>query len=335
MLSQRNIKTRLACAFCAAAFLFGLWAPARGSFLFWGRETENPLKKGRELYALGRYAEAEREFSSGLAGLDTAASKKAYWFIGSCYEKEGKLDHALANYQLAVRIYPKDTQLLLALGRLYLKIGLFDRATTIFSTMLRMDSDNFEANVGIAEVYANEGFLSKAAQHYKTALESMTVRDLQLWRAYASTLLEQRQYGQAREVMEHTLSIDPNDPDSLLLSARLYYETGLHTSALAVITQAAALAPSRNDIVLRRALWLVSAGQADQGLGIALSALERDAQEPLALLTAGLALLEKGDSANARQYLDRAVALQDTAPFIAKTARGLLDEAARTTRPAR
>jgi tetratricopeptide (TPR) repeat protein len=319
MIFQRSTKIRVLCFLLLAIAV----CPAGASFLFWGKDKEDPLAKGMALYGEGHYAQAESELSGKLASLDTQDKKRAYWFIGSCYEQEGKLDHALSDYQLAVQIYPRDMQLLLALGRLYLRIGLPDRAAKIFSTMLAIEPDSFEAHIGIADVYAGEGFLSKAAEHYKTALDSMTVRDLSVWRAYASTLLESRHYAQAREVMTHVLSINPDDPDSLLLSARLYYEMGLHESALETIGRAAARAPKRNDIVLRRALWLISAGETDHGLGIAFGVLEREPQEPLALFTAGLALIKKGEADHARQYLERAAA-QESAPFIAKAAAGLL-----------
>jgi len=226
--------------------------------LFWEwNKGEDPLASAKTLFREGRYSASAAQFQAALGtSLATKDKKLAYWFIGQCYERNGDYDRALTDYQIGTQLYPKDIPLLLSRGRLYQTTGLLEQARTMFLAIQKLDSGSFEANIGLAQVYAKEGFFRHAQQYYKTALESMQVRDASLWRQYAECVFAQRKYRLARTIIEQALSIDSGDAATLLLSARMYYDNGEKPAALDEITRASAIAPERNDIALRRALWL-------------------------------------------------------------------------------
>ncbi|MFA5161253.1 MAG: tetratricopeptide repeat protein [Elusimicrobiales bacterium] len=321
MKSRRNIISSilLACVFAAAC------APARAGFLFWGGEKPSVLEPARELFARGDYAGSAELFEAALASPAAGAADKklAYWFLGQCHERAGKDDRALSDYQIAVRIYPKDMQLLLALGRLYQKTGLLDNAQAIFLKILNLDSGSFEANIGLAQIYMKEGFHGKAEKHYSAALESMAVRDAALWRGYAESAFAQRKYEAARGITDRALAMDSGDAETLLLSARIYGESGDKTAALAEIARAQAAAPERSDIVLRRALWLAASGDTDKSLALSQAELIKRPDDPLASLAAALAYMKSGRPALARPRL-LAAAESKEEPFIARAALQLL-----------
>jgi len=320
-----NINKGLPAA-CAVALVLcaALPAPRAAAFSFWGGRKSEELRDAGTLFADGKYREAQELFQSVFEHSRDAGDRKlAYWFAGKCFEEIGAYDRALSNYQLAVRLYPKDMQLQLALARLYLSTGMLDRAAPVFLTMLKIDSGSFEGHTGLAEVYVRQGFLSRAQEHYKTALDSMSVRDAGLWRDYADCLFRQRKYAQARAAADHALSIAPEDAGIRLLSASIYRESGSDEAALAELEKAAGYAPERADIALRRALWLAAAGRTDAALAAAQTVLKTDSANPLAQFAAGLALWRAGKPAQAREYFARAASAENS-PFIAAFSKELL-----------
>ena len=295
---MRNLKL--------AAVLVFLAVSAQG-FPFWKTKKTDALAQAKTLYSAGNYAGAETELQRVLAGAaDSETRKPAYWFLGQSQERLGKPDAALSTYQVAARIYSKDMQLLLALAGLYYRTGLLDRAEPVYRDMLKIDKGSFEAHIGLARTYARQGFFSRAEGQYKAALESMAVRDPELWAGYADCLLRQRKYQEAMLALEKPLAFRPSDADLWLLAARIRREQGQKSEALGLIEKAALLAPQRKDIILRQALWLISDGKPNEGGGIALSVLQKEPGEPLASWAEALALISAGDKQAAVPYLEAA-----------------------------
>ena len=250
---------------------------------------------------------------------------RAYWYLGKCYKDMGKFDKALSIYQVANQLYPEYPPFMYALGDLYYRADMLDKAQTIFSSLLEIESDSFEGNVGLARTYDKQGFLSKAAQRYKTALDSIIVRDYALWRDYGDCLYRQKNYMEAESAVNKSISQSPNNADSWLLLAKIQNNKGNLSEAYYSFEKACALAPKRNDIKLERALWLISQNRLTVALDIAQSVLDASPEDALAVFTKAIALVRLGKNKEAAFYFQK-LAGDEKNPFLAAVAERFIAE---------
>lgn len=90
--------------------------------------------------------------------------------LGNAYFKMGKLDEAIEQYNVALRIQPTFTRAIGNLGNAYNKKGELDKAVEQYRLAIRQNPKdaNFHNNLGIA--YAKSGKLSDALSEFQTAV---------------------------------------------------------------------------------------------------------------------------------------------------------------------
>lgn len=302
--------------------------PLHAGWLF--GDNKNPLDHAIAAYNSAEYMPAAQELQELInKGLSSNNKELAYWYMSKAYRKAGKPDRALPTLQLAVELYPESVRLQLSLAELYLDSGLYPQAKTLYDAMNALQSVGDEyllpINAGRARTYEALGYLTRAAEYYKKALDMEQQFDALVSMEYIRCLLKQRKYIDATTAVETALAQAPENVELLFLSAKISYEAGRKEKAATTLQYALEKAPERNDIRLTRALWLCSMGRYQQAAQEAEKVYAAEPDQTQAQWTLGLALSGIPGSEHRAIALFREASNSITSPFTAKAA-GLMLE---------
>jgi tetratricopeptide (TPR) repeat protein len=236
------------------------------------------------------------------------------------------VDEALGVYQLGVKIFPKNVDLMTRQGDMLHRTGLDEQARVFYMRAIIYEPRHFGAHLGLAEIDHRAGFLDRAASHYEIALEALEDRP-DVWRSYAETLIAQHDWTTADLAIKRALALDPKNPDGHVLTAFARRAQGDVPGALAALDDAMALGAG---IGARRAkaLWLIEAERPTEALAEADLILKESPSDGAALWARARAQLARGRSADAARELAPLTA-PTRLDFIARAARGLRDTAAK------
>jgi tetratricopeptide (TPR) repeat protein len=97
------------------------------------------FQSGFRLFEQGRYKDARRIFQ-GLAILD-GTNPFVYEILGAIFQKEGKPEVAIACYNKAIELFPRNTYCLTNRGEILLRLGLFDDAAQDLKEAIELDPE--------------------------------------------------------------------------------------------------------------------------------------------------------------------------------------------------
>ena len=250
--------------------------------------------------------------------------KKAYYYLGRCYEAQGATDKAVTIYQLAYGLYPENRFFSARLSAIYLRSGFYDEAIPLFERALRDRSDDISANAGLGRCYASLGFLSKAKVYYSRAVVLGEFKDMALLKEYSSWMLRKRDWEEAELILGYAAELDPGDAHIWESLGRSAAGRGDYGEAAVHLREAVKLAPSDRVLALELALTELLDGSYEAALAAVPSA--QGEKSVLALVVRGMALYKKGDKTGALECFRGASLLKKrsfAAEFSAALARGL------------
>ncbi|MBI3551988.1 MAG: tetratricopeptide repeat protein [Elusimicrobia bacterium] len=307
----RSLLLALALATPARA---GLWGP-----------MGDPLAGPKSLFESRKYAEVIAALTPDfLQKLKRDRLAQAYLYLGLSYQWTGSLGSALSTYQVAVKLFPKDLNLLSELATLLHQSGLDEQAQPLFQRVLSIHPNNARAHLGLAEIDRRLGLLESSAEHYETALEIMTDQ-APIWRDYAEVLLASRDLKTAELAISRALQLSP-DADSRIDLAFIQRVAGRLDEALASLDEALREDPSRNDAALAKGLWCLEAERFHDAKLAASARFKIDPEDPLARWIAARVELREGRTNEALKDLRVAAEGGRRARFVAEAAKDLLSK---------
>lgn len=303
---------------------FAAPAPAVGaSWLPWGKDTA--FEDARKLFDSGKYGEVIGKLSgTGIRKISRRRRAQAYELLGFSYERTGRLKDALALYQYAEGLYPKELNILSDLANLLHRIDLDERARPLYERVLRIHPNNAAAHMYLGQIFYKQGFWERAQAHYEHALIEWH-GGAQLWREYADVLGKRRDYAGAIRAIQRALAIQENA--SALEDLAVFQRAINAPEAATTLLRARDLSDSPSSqqaIRLRLGLWLLADGRLEESLKEAETVLAARRDEPLALWLRASVNLRRGRFAIARPDLAAAAQAGRAGPFIAQTAQAML-----------
>ena len=259
------------------------------------------------------------DFVQSLRGTDL---RQAYILKGDNLDRLGRSDEALGVYQLGVRLFPKNVDLLTRQAGLLHRTGLDEQAQPLFLKALEYEPRHFGAHLGLAEIYRHLGFLDRSASHYESALETLDER-ASVWRDYAETLLAQRDWTTADLALQRALTLEPKNPDGRVLLGFARRAQGDLPGALSALDDALARGAGVG-AKRAKALWLIESGRYAAALTVADEILRAVPGDAAAVWARARAQAAKGLTAKAVAEL-APLTVGPRADFSAGAARALRD----------
>lgn len=297
-----------------------LASPARAWRLF-GEASDKKIRPVQELHDARKHQEVlaalTPDFISTLRGTDL---RQAYVLKGNSLDILGRADEALGVYQLGVKLFPKNVDLLTRQGDLLHGTGLDEQARVFYMKALLYEPRHFGAHLGLAEIDRRSGFLDRSASHYEIALETLDGR-ADVWRSYAETLLAQRDWTTAELAIARSIMIDPQNPEGHVLTAFARRAQGDLPGALKALDAGLELGAG---VGVRRAkgLWLIESDRHVEAAAVADAILKDEPGDAAALWTRARARMAAGRYADASADL-AALSPDARQDFTSRAARGL------------
>jgi tetratricopeptide (TPR) repeat protein len=209
------------------------------------------------------------------------------------YVIQGKISHAISEYQKLIKEDPTDLPLVNTLGDLYVRIGnipeaikcftrlaeSYDnggfvvRAIAMYKKVSKIDPGQFQALYRLADLYLRQGLISDARTHY-----------LQV----ADSLLKKNESENAASILQKIVEIDPENPvaesrlaeinlklgkkneavQAFHAAAQKHRKKGSLDEAEAFLRKASELDESNMEVMLSYASILSDSGKVDEALSL-------------------------------------------------------------------
>lgn len=310
----------------AALLALGLALPASAQFRWpWREPSEGRIRPVQALHDANKpdevVAALNPEFMQKLRGTDL---RQAYVLLGENLDRLGRTDEAIGVYQLGVRLFPKNVDLLTRQAGLLNRAGLHNQAKPLFERALAREPRHVGANLGLAEIYRGLSYFEQSVPHYETALEVQPRRP-ELWGDYAEVLLAMQDYKTADLALRRAVELAPRDPQPRVLLGFALRAQGDFAGAIERLDEALELGAGP-ETRRAKALWLLESRRPREALKEAELALQAFPGDAAALWVRARVRLAEGRKAEAMRDL---AALEAWAGegFAARAARALAQAA--------
>lgn len=309
---------------CLPLLVALLASPADAAWrLPWREPAEGLIRPVQALHDQNRpnevVASLQPDFIQRLRGKDL---RQAYVLLGENLDRLGRTDDAIGVYQLGVKLFPDNVDLLTRQAGLLHRSGLDAQAKPLLLKALKKEPRHAGAHLGLAEIYRAQSFLDQSATHYEAALEERP-DSAAIWGEYSEVLLASRDHRTADLALRRAVELASADPQPRILLAFALREQGDLTAAIARIDEALALGAGF-ETRRAKALWLIEAERRAEAVKEAELVLKASPGDAAALWVRARAHLADGRKAEARRDL---AALEAAAPkdgFAARAARALI-----------
>jgi len=157
-------------------------------------------------------------------------SVEAHFAMANLFRKRGELDRALKVHEHLVRLNHLPTkdkqQAVFELGKDFLSAGLYDRAETMFSKLLKSSDYGIKALTYLLQIYQSTKDWQQCISHKKQIIKLNDKRLLHTLANFycelATMAFEQDEFITVIELLELALQLDPNSCRANWLMAKIY-----------------------------------------------------------------------------------------------------------------
>ena len=136
---------------------------------------------------------------------------EAHYNLAAMLQAKSKLDPAIREYELAVRLRPNDAAANNALGAALVAAGHPEQSVGYLQAALKTRPDSFEAHYNLGLALAGQSDFEGASQQFGLALQ-LQPQDANVEANLGATLAELGRFPEAKSHFERALQIDPNQP---------------------------------------------------------------------------------------------------------------------------
>ncbi|OGI38270.1 MAG: hypothetical protein A2140_09770 [Candidatus Muproteobacteria bacterium RBG_16_62_13] len=225
-------------------------------------------------------------------------------------------DQARAQFERVVRSSPADPEAVYALGLLSMQTGRNADAEKYLRQAVEMRPDNHTARLYLGQLAENSKRYEEAGQWYQSVSHGDSYLESQA--RYAVMLAKQGKIDQARAHLHKVPAEGEKQRVQLLLAEeQILRDAKRHAEAFELLTAALGRMPQNNELRYARALTAEKLGHLKVAETDLKDVLKRDPKHAHALNALGYTLADRTNRyAEAKDYLDRALALRPDDPFI-------------------
>jgi Tfp pilus assembly protein PilF len=137
------------------------------------------------------------------------ADFEAHYNLAAMLQARNKLDDAMREYELALRLRPDDAAANNAMGAVLLASGQPAKAVAYLSRALKTRPDYFDAHYNLGSVLASQSDFAGATEQFRLALQ-LQPDDADAEANLGSALAEMGRFSEAKTHFERALRINPN-----------------------------------------------------------------------------------------------------------------------------
>lgn len=223
---------------------------------------------------------------------------------------QGKHKAALDAVQESLAMAPDHPQSLLLAATARYELGAYEQAERELRAYLAQDRSNLFVHKLLAATLLKMGRAQEAVEVLTPVLASFTGEDAQLFALAGDALIQTKNYVKGSEYLQRAAASDPNNPQLRTALAASRFAMGDTKSAVQVLESAVQLEGEAG----RSQALLIMAQLNSKDYGNALKNAneyaKRQPDNPVAFNLLGAAYQAKDDTANARKYFEKALALR-------------------------
>ena len=280
-----------------------------------------------------RYREAIDHFRAVLERIPTATA--VHYSLAMAYRGAGRLDEARAQLERRgsgtvrmadplvdeLQALVRGERLLVIQGRQLYDGGKFEAAAEMFRRALDVSPASVPARGNFGLALAQLGRLDEAVDHLQRAFAAAP-DDIAIRSTLVRALLKRARYDEAIAVLQRILALEPDHEESAVSLAILLSNRGRFSDAIAILAKAEQRDPGALAIATTLARLLASAPDRSQrdgtrALTLAMRVYETS-RTAIDAETVALALAELQRCAEAREWMERAIALAEGSEEIAR-----------------
>ncbi len=137
------------------------------------------------------------------------ADFEAHYNLAAMLQAANKLDDAMREYELALRLRPNDAAANNAMGAALLASGQPGKAVAYLSQALKTHADYFPAHYNLGNALAAQEDFAGATEQFRLALQ-LQPDDADAEANLGSALAEMGRFSEAKSHFEHALQLNPN-----------------------------------------------------------------------------------------------------------------------------
>ncbi len=267
-------------------------------------------------FRLGRTHMMLNQPSRALASLRRAAALErnddvVQYYIGEVLRQQGDLGGAVAAYDQASRINPREPGYYRKAGTTLLTLGRAAEAESRLRTALAQDAQSSVTQFNMSQALVAQGKYEDALTYASRAVELEP--GSALYNFQAGFVQEQRgRIDEAIRLYSQAVTLDPTYPEPLINLGGLYDGKGLYDNSLQLLTRAYQLAPNNYLVNNNLGNVYMHKGLHEQSISYFLKAisLKGDARDPRYNL--GLSYLETGRDAEASRAFSELIKIDAT-----------------------
>lgn len=183
-------------------------------------------KNALELYKKGHLAEIQEDYLTAIEMYKTALLTNPNYVdplegLSRAYYAIEEFDEALEYIDKAIMLDRKNQELYNVKGQIYIGLGNYRDAQTVFKNVLLKEPNNLDAQYGIAEIDILTGKVIQARMKYMDSLKISPTSKKALIKIVELSNEANDQYN-ALKYLELALKAHPNDPEINMTAARYY-----------------------------------------------------------------------------------------------------------------
>ena len=237
---------------------------------------------------------------------------------GRLHQAQGRVDRAIAAYERAMVLAPKDPDPLLTLVKLEVAQGHLKQAKARLETLIDKHPDHLFAHGLLGEIYTIAGDVSRADAHFEQATK-LNPKWLTPWLDWGSLWLRQKRFDQAVQVVNNGLVVNAESEELYMLLASVRSSQGALDEAISAYDGVLRLNPKNVLAANNLAVLLVDHRGDPQSLqkAFALSRdFEKETPHPLFLDTLGWVRFKMGQQEDAIRLLKDAASKAPEIPVL-------------------
>jgi tetratricopeptide (TPR) repeat protein/DNA-binding winged helix-turn-helix (wHTH) protein len=275
---------------------------------------------------------ARYEISNAAADIDNAENACAlalnsnprlhmvYSALGDLYKRTARNTGAESAYRKALEINPQDAQATSGLANVYQREQRYDEAEALFLQAIEIQPGSWRAIDSYGKFLFRTGRYDEAATAYRQVTQ-LDPRNRQAWSNMGSALTMEGDFESGRLAYEESLKIEKSETAHSNLGVIYYYlgefekSVGEHREAIALNSGQAVKWLNLADALFFAGERAEASGAFSQASQLAESRLSVDPDDYVTLFLLGWARHMLGDTASAREYIDKGLDIAPNDPY--------------------